>query len=120
MAEYTLKVNGFGKVRYVMKQAGANVMAEMDEAKALEMLARGEARESGEVEGFGVTADGVYFFEREVDTSSEPPKAAHIPLKGKALECGDGVEIGADGLPMPAGDGEKKRRGRRVKDEVCQ
>ena len=158
MAEYTLKVNeATGKVRYLMKQSGANVVGETSVQSAMWMLKRGEVKRTDEFEGFPLTADGVYFFEGEEDSLSQPQAdsslgegakgttssgAAADPQsiartavrKGEGFgngesvaldkrrykESEDGVEIGADGAPIPAGDGGKRRRKKRIKDEVCQ
>ena len=153
MAEYTLKVNeATGKVRYLMKQNGANVTGETSVQSAMWMLKRGEVERTDEFEGYPLTADGVYFFEGtgngeqgtgEAGGATPPLQDAvvvdgmKIGVDGGALSpaCAgtspsadgeardtaeDGVEIGADGAPIPAGDGGKRRRKKRIKDEVCQ
>ena len=144
MIEYNLKVNEeTGKVRYVMVQKGANVQGETSLEGALWMLKRGKVRTSDEIEGYPLTADGVYFFEVEGtgDGGALSPAARVLPHSGgEAKNDEDGaergelalddivpedggkdhfVELGADGLPLLAGDGTKRRR-RRVKDRVCE
>ena len=91
---------------------------------AMWQMQQGKAHLSGEYEGYPLTSDDVYFFAGEetaaAGTSSVSTQSVEPPSpEGKALEGGDGVELGADGLPILAGDGGKKRRRRSVKDEVC-
>ena len=145
MNEYNLKMNeATGKVRYVMVQKGGNVQGETSLEGALWMLKRGKAHTSDEVEGYPLTADGVYFFETEVTGAANARETAQCavfselgPVRPNIMEQGTGengeataeaetdhaedvdVEIGADGLPLLAGDGTKRRR-RRVKDRVCE
>lgn len=153
MKDFGLKVNeATGKVRYLMKQNGANVTGETSVQSAMWMLKHGKVKRSEEFEGFPLTADGVYFFEgtenREQGTGetggATPPLQEAVVVDGMKIgvdwgalfpACAgtspsadgeakdtaeDGVEIGADGAPIPAGDGEKRRRKKRIKDEVCQ
>ena len=123
MNEYNLKVNeATGKVRYVMVQKGGNVQGETSLEGALWMLKRGTAWTSDEIEGYPLTADGVYFFETEGTGDGEQGTVEDVEATAEAetdhAEDID-VELGADGLPLLAGDGTKRRR-RRVKDVVCE
>lgn len=116
MNEYNLKVNeATGKVRYVMVQKGGNVQGETSLEGALWMLKRGKARTGDEIEGYPLTADGVYFFETEGTGENGEATAEAETDHAEDID----VEIGADGLPLLAGDGTKRRR-RRVKDVVCE
>ena len=126
MNEYNLKVNeATGKVRYVMVQKGGNVQGETPYESALWMLNDGAKKHGGvrmtdEIEGYPLTADGVYFFERVEPGTAGEAEIAH-PGDAEIAPTGNvDVEIGADGLPIPAGDGEKKGRKKRIKDEVCE
>ena len=120
MNEYNLKVNEeTGKVRYVMVQKVGNVLSETPYESALWMLNDGAKKHGGvrmtdEFEGYPLTADGVYFFETEGTGDRNDAGDAEIA----PTENVD-VELGADGLPLPAGDGEKKKR-KRMKDVVCE
>ena len=132
-----------GKVSYLMKQKGANVTGETGLEAALWMLKDGEkkcggVRRSDEFEGY-ITADGVYFFRGEVAESDQgnggalsPADAGTSPsADGEAKDGGTGdttskdcedfceipaAELGADGLPMPAG-AERPKRKKRARDE---
>ena len=133
MTEYTLNRNEQGMVHYLYKNDGKHPYVGYCKLESAEwMLRQGEVVVSEEYDGFPVTANGMYFFEAEVkgteadapeesagrdgDTSFVSASAATFPSEGKALEE---TEIGADGLPMPAG-AEKPRRKKRVKDVVCE
>ena len=81
MAEYTLKVDeATGKVRYLMKQNGANVVGETSLESALWMLKQGKVRRSEAFEGFQVTSDGVYFFQSEDDAETDGDGSADSPV----------------------------------------
>ena len=104
MVNWILTQNGDGTVNYLMKQKGCNYAGKTNFESALWILkhGKGEVRASGEFPMYPLTSDGVYFFAGEFD-DQEPP------------------EIGADGLPLLAGDGTKKGKGKkRVKDVVCE
>lgn len=144
MVDYVLKRDENGMVRYLYRNDGKHPYVGKTKIESAEwMLRQGEVRVSEEYEGFPVTANGMYFFEAEVGvkedegeaTSSDPTLRVGPPSpKGEGSGNGgsvalgkrrykvaeDGVEIGADGAPIPAGDGGKRRRKKRIKDEVCQ
>ena len=102
MVNWILTQNGDGTVNYLMKQKGCNVTGKtkFESALGLLRLAKKDVRVSAEFPEYPLTSDGVYFFAGEFD-DQEPP------------------EIGADGLPLPAG-AEKPKRKKRVKDVVCE
>lgn len=87
-------------VRYLMRQKAANVINWMPFETAVEMLKQGTAHVSDLYQDFPITADDVYYFDAMVDRG-----------------MGETVRIGADGLPIPAGDGRPVRR---IKDIVCE
>jgi len=133
VVDYVLKRDAEDMVRYLYKNDVKHPYVGKTRLESAEwMLRQGEVRVSEEYEGFPVTANGKYFFEAEVkgtdadapeesagrdgDTSFVSASADTFPSEGKALW---GTEIGADGLPLPAG-AEKPRRKKRVKDVVCE
>ena len=103
MLNWILKRNDDGTVDYLMKQKGCNYAGKTNFESALWILkhGKGEVRASGEFPMYPLTSDGVYFFAGEFD-DQEP------------------TEIGADGLPLLAGNAKKPRTKKRVKDEVCE
>lgn len=63
MLEYQLKADKDGKVRYLMKQAGANVAARTTYREALRMIGGEAPYVTHEFEDYPLTADGVYYFD---------------------------------------------------------
>ena len=144
MVDYVLKRDENGMVRYLYRNDGEHPYVGKTKIESAEwMLGQGEVRVSEEYEGFPVTANGMYFFEAEVGvkedegeaTSSDPTLRVGPPShkgegsgNGESVALGkrrykgseESVEIGADGVPIPAVDGKKKPRKKRIKDEVCQ
>lgn len=118
MSDYKLRKDADGRVGYVYKNDGTHPVYGKTKLEAAKwMLGRGTARMSDEFEGFPLTSDGMYFFEIEENSLSQALPDSSL---GEGACGDDGVEIGADGLPIPAGDGGKRRRKRRVKDIVCE
>ena len=110
-------------VRYLMKQKGGNVTGHTSMKSAMWMLTNDRAKVphiTEEFPGYPLTADGVYFFDGEMGdektTSSASLRSAPSP---EWEDSGAAVEIGADGLPLPAG-AEKPKRKKRAKDVVCE
>lgn len=108
-------------VKYLMKQKGGNVLGQTSPGSAMWMLTNDrqrKARMSGEFPGYPLTADGVYFFDGEIDGDGAVDTDAHV--------CGSDyceikpTDIGGDGLPIPAGDAEKPKRRKRSKDVVSE
>jgi hypothetical protein len=115
VVDYVLKRDENGMVRYLYKNDGKHPYVGYCKIESAEwMLRQGEVRVSEEYEGFQVTANGKYFFEADVKVELPQSPTATAP---SGREPDDNAEIGADGLPMPAG-AEKPRRKKRVKDEV--
>ena len=82
-------------IGYLMKQKDCIVTGVTGYESAMWMLTNDKSkapRMSDEFEGYPLTADGIYFFDGQME---ESPTDA---------------ELGADGLPIPAGDGKPKRR----------
>ena len=104
MNDFGLKVNeATGKVRYLMKQNGANVTGETSVQSAMWMLKRGEVKRTDEFEGFPLTADGVYFFEGTGNGEQGTGDAggATPPIQDAVVV--DGMKIGVDwGALSPA------------------
>lgn len=127
MLDYKLDRNEQGMVHYLYKNDGKHPYVGYCKLESAEwMLRQGEVRASEEYEGFPVTANGMYFFEAEVgvkedegEATSSDPTLCVGPPSPKGEGSGVAVEIGADGLPMPAG-AEKPKRKKRVKDVVCE
>ena len=63
MLEYQLKADADGNVRYLMKQAGANVAGKMAFAQAVTAVGCGTPWVTEEFEEYPLTSDGVYFFD---------------------------------------------------------
>ena len=117
MVDYVLKRDAEGMVRYLYRNDGKHPYVGKTKIESAEwMLRQGEVRASEEYEGFPVTANGKYFFETEVKGELPQSPTATAP---SGMEPDDNAEIGADGLPMPAGV-EYPRRNKRVKDVVCE
>lgn len=115
MVDYVLKRDENGMVRYLYRNDGKHPYVGFTKIESAEwMLRQGEVVVSEEYEGFPVTANGKYFFEAEVKGELPQSPTATAP-SGRAPDYN--AEIGADGLPIPAG-AEKPRRKRRIKDEV--
>ena len=106
MLNWVLKRNEEGKVHYLMKQKSCNVTGWTPAESALFVLREGKPRVSNEFPEFPLTSDGEYFFAAEYEQEE--------------LGSPDSIVIGADGLPIPAGDGAPKRRKKRIKDAVCE
>lgn len=124
MVDYVLKRDENDMVRYLYKNDGNHPYVGLTKIESAEwMLRQGEVRVSEEYEGFPVTANGMYFFEAEVkgEGSALSPADAGTSQSadGEAVDAAVAAEIGADGLPLPAG-AEKPRRKKRVKDVVCE
>ena len=142
MVDYILNRDENGMVRYLYgkdkrypyvgktKWESARWMLENDKTRELRM--------SEEYEGFPLTADGVYFFDGALAVSESegdggalsPAGAGTSPsadgeAKNVAPGCGPdyceipAAELGADGLPIPAG-AEKPKRKKRTKGIVCE
>ena len=98
MKDYTLNTEvRYGKphVRYLLKEKGGVLVAGYVTVHGARALLKGhEPRATQEFAGYGLTGDGVYFFDGSVADDS---RAA----SGK-------VELGADGLPIPAVGTRKK------------
>lgn len=113
-------------VRYLMKQKGGNVLGQTSPGSAMWMLTNDKKKVphmTDEFPGFPLTADGVYFFDGDVegdDWALSPADAGTSPsADGEAVDAAVAAELGADGLPMPAG-AEKPKRKKRAKDVVCE
>ena len=92
MLNYILKINEHGEVRYIMMSFDA----------AMGVLKRGgKIRAMEAYEGYPITSDGTYFFEGEYEYDETE------------------IDLGADGLPIPA-KGVKSLRKKRIKDVVCE
>lgn len=63
MLEYQLKYDKNGKVRYLMKQAGANVAGVMSYEQAIKKIGGEMPWVSEEFEDYPLTGDGVFFFD---------------------------------------------------------
>jgi hypothetical protein len=117
VVDYILNRDENGMVRYLYRNDGKHPYVGKTKIESAEwMLRQGEVVVSEEYEGFQVTANGMYFFEAEV--KGEFPQSAPLTTPS-GREPDDNAEIGADGLPMPAG-AEKPKRKKRVKDVVCE
>ena len=115
MLDYKLNRNEQGMVHYLYKNDGKHPYVGYCKLESAEwMLRQGEVVVSEEYEGFPVTANGMYFFEAEVKGELPQSPTATVP---SGREPDDNAEIGADGLPIPAG-AEKPKRKKRVKDVV--
>lgn len=106
-------------VKYLMKQNGGNVEGKTSFQSAIWMLTNDKKKVphmSEEFPGYPLTADGVYFFDGAIEEGGTTSSVSGKPLTPSPEGEGSGVaaEIGADGLPIPAGDG-KKRSGKRVR-----
>ena len=102
MLNYILKIDEHGEVRYLMKQTNCAVAGKMPFDSAMHILKSGGKIRASEIyEGFPITSDNKYFFEGEYE------------------EDETAIELGADGLPIPA-KGEKPTRKKRMKDVVCE
>ena len=138
MLDYKLNRNEQGMVHYLYKNDGKHPYVGYCKLESAEwMLRQGEVKVSDEYNGFPVTANGMYFFEAEV--KGELPQSSTATVKfvelfnfinqerpqsptmtvPSGMEPDDNAEIGADGLPMPAGT-EKPKRKKRTKDIVCE
>lgn len=117
MVDYILNRDENGMVRYLYKNDGKHPYVGLTKIESAEwMLRQGEVKVSEEYEGFPVTANGKYFF--EADVKGELPQSSTATVHS-GREPDDNAEIGADGLPLPAG-AEKPKRKKRVKDVVCE
>ena len=117
MVDYVLKRDENGMVRYLYRNDGKHPYVGLTKIESAEwMLRQGEVVASEEYEGFPVTANGKYVFEAEVKGERPQSPTATVP---SGMEADDNAEIGADGLPIPAG-AEKPKRKRRIKDVVCE
>ena len=104
-------------VRYLYRNDGKHPYVGFTKIESAEwMLRQGEVKVSEEYDGFPVTANGMYFFEAEVKGELPQSPTTTVP---PGRESDYNTEIGADGLPMPAG-AEKPKRKKRVKDVVCE
>lgn len=63
MLEYQLKYDKNGKVRYLMKQAGANVAGVMSYEQAIKKIGGEMPWVTDEFEDYPLTGDGVFFFD---------------------------------------------------------
>ena len=63
MLEYQLKYDKNGKVRYLMKQKGANVAGVMSYEQAIKKIGGEMPWVSEEFEDYPLTSDGVFFFD---------------------------------------------------------
>ena len=79
-----------------MSQKTANVQHEMPFEQALKILTRKTVSKSDKFEGFPITADGVYYFAGEFVKNRDNADST--------------IELGADGLPIPATATAKKNR----------
>ena len=116
---YSVMVGDKPMVKYLMKQKGGNVLGQTSPGSAMWMLTNDRKKVphmTEEFPGFPLTADGVYFFDGDVEDGEATSSVSGKPLTPSPEGEGAGVaaEIGADGLPIPAGDG-KKRSGKRVR-----
>ena len=117
MVDYVLKRDAGGMVRYLYRNDGKHPYVGLTKIESAEwMLRQGEVKVSEEYDGFPVTANGMYFFEAEVKGELPQSPTTTVP---PGRESDYNTEIGADGLPMPAG-AEKPKRKKRVKDVVCE
>ena len=117
MVDYVLKRDENGMVRYLYRNDGKHPYVGLTKTESAEwMLRQGEVVVSEEYDGFPVTANGKYFFEAEVKGELPQSPTATAP---SGREPDYNAEIGADGLPIPAG-AEKPKRKKRVKDVVCE
>lgn len=101
MTNYILKLDEQNNVRYIMKQKGCAVAGTMsfDSAKRILLGTKKKVRASDEYEGYPITSDDRYFFQGEYE------------------EDETAVDLGADGLPIPAKGVRNKKR---MKDVVCE
>ena len=118
-----------GRVPYLYRNDGKHpVTGTTSYETAMWQMQQGKAHVSKAYEGYPLTSDDMYFFAGEGTTSSvstqgvEPPSPEpQASPAGEGLKSdGESVELGADGLPLPAGDGTKKGRKKRIKDVVCE
>ena len=133
---YSVMVGDKPMVRYLMKQKGGNVEGKTSPKSAMWMLTNDKAKAphmSEEFPGFPLTADGVYFFDGEVEdvsgetneaegaTSSVSASAATFPSEGKALRKteDDAPVCGPDYCDISELE-EKPRRKKKTKDVVCE
>ena len=133
MVDYILNRDENGMVRYLYgKDKRYPVVGRTKWESARWMLENDKTRElrmSEEYEGFPLTADEVYFFDGAIEHGAEedggPGGAATEDTEAVAPGCGPdyceipAAELGADGLPLPAG-AEKPKRKKRVNDIVCE
>jgi hypothetical protein len=117
VVDYVLKRDAEGMVRYLYRNDGKHPYMGKTKIESAEwMLRQGEVRVSEEYDGFPVTANGMYFFEAEIKGRGDEGEATSSATDGapspKGESFGVAIEIGADGLPMPAG-AEKPRRKKR-------
>lgn len=124
MVDYVLKRDAEDMVRYLYKNDVKHPYVGKTRLESAEwMLRQGEVVVSEEYEGFPVTANGMYFFEAEVkgEGSALSPADAGTSQSadGEAVDAAVAAELGADGLPMPAG-AERPKRKKRVNDVVCE
>ena len=75
-----------GKVTYMMKQKGANVLSATSAESAEWMLKQGKPHFSGEFAGYPLTADDVYFFAAKIteDKEAQTGAAEKAPAKASA------------------------------------
>ena len=98
MKNYTLNTEmRYGKqhVKYLLKEKGGVLVAGYVTVQGARALLKGhEPRATQEFAGYGLTGDGVYYFD---GTVAEDTVRAAVK-----------VELGADGLPIPAVGTRKK------------
>lgn len=125
MVDYILNRDENGMVRYMYRNEGKHPYVGKCKLESAEwMLRQGEVVVSEEYEGFPVTANGMYFFEADVGVKEDEGEAtSSASLRSAPSPEGEGsvvaAELGADGLPLPAG-AEKPKRKKRTKDIVCE
>jgi len=131
-------------VRYLMKQKGGNVEGKTSPKSAIWMLTNDKAKVphmTEEFPGFPLTADGVYFFDGEVEdgeaTSSVTADAVPPSPEGignarrdparQRWACDEGPGETEETAPVCGPDwceipelAEKPRRKKRVKNVVCE
>ena len=94
MLNWILKIRDNARVRYMMENGDHPVVAEMSLYEALRRLPQNKARTSDVFPGFPLTVDDKFYFEGE---------AEEVPEIAQNRQNRQKVEIGADGLPIPAG-----------------
>lgn len=116
MSKYVLNKGLDGKVGYLFVNDGAHPVSGRTAYESAKWMIENDrkrtVRMSEKYPGYPLTSDGVYYFDGEVSDVSACAK--------ESCDIQDEAEIGADGLPIPAGNGKRTRLKKRVKDEVCE